>query len=54
MAPAKSTSQPVFEEEIARLEAELARVIALSTTSDSDRTDLTDRLRRLKEKAGIP
>lgn len=54
MAPAKSTSQPAIEEEIARLEAELTRVVALSATSDADRTDLTDRLRRLKKKAGIP
>lgn len=53
MIPAKSTSQPAFEEDIARLEAELARVIALSTTSDAERVELTDRLRRLKKKAGI-
>jgi hypothetical protein len=53
MATAKSMSQPAFEEEIARLEAELTRVVALTTTSDADRADLTDRLRRLKQKAGM-
>jgi hypothetical protein len=50
----KSTSQPAFEEEIARLEAELTRVVALSNTSDTERAELTDRLRRLKKMAGIP
>ena len=54
MAPAKSENQPAFEEEITRLEAELTRVVALSATSDAERADLTDRLRRLKQKAGMP
>ena len=55
MAPAEPKSPPALEEELTRLEAELARVVALSTTSDAQRADLTERLRRLKKKAaGIP
>ena len=53
MAPAKSKDQLALEGEIASLEAEVGRVLALATTSDTNRVDLLDRLRRLKEKAGI-
>ena len=44
---------PAIEEEIARLETEVAAVVALPDTSQTDRASLVDRLRRLKEKAGI-
>ena len=54
MAPARSISQTALEEEITQLEAELTRVVELSTTSDAERADLTDRMRRLKTKAGMP
>ena len=55
MAPAESKSSTALDEELLRLEAELARVVALSTTSDAQRADLTERLRRLKKKAsGAP
>lgn len=53
MPTAMSKRQPTLEEEIAHLEAEMTRVVALSGTSDSDRADLADRLRRLKKKARI-
>lgn len=53
MAPIDATSPPAFEEEIARLEAEMTRVVALTTTSEAARADLADRLRRLKTKAGM-
>lgn len=49
-----ASPQPALEEEINRLEAELTRVVALSATSDAERADLADRLRRLKKKAGMP
>ena len=55
MAPAESKSPTALAEELISLEAELARVVALSTTSDAQRADLTERLRRLKKKAaGVP
>jgi hypothetical protein len=53
MLPAKSMGQPTVEEEIASLEAEMTRVIALSTTSNDERVHLADRLRRLKKKARL-
>ena len=53
MPTAMSKRQPTVEEEIANLEAEMTRVVALSNTSDTERTDLADRLRRLKNKARI-
>lgn len=55
MKPAKSKSksndQPALEEDIASLEAEVGRVVALPATSDAKRVDLLSRMRRLKEKA---
>ena len=53
MPDAKYQSQPALEEEIANLEAEVHRVVALSTTTDISRADLVERLLRLKKKAGI-
>jgi hypothetical protein len=51
VSPAQSKEQPALEEEIATLEVELARVIALTATSDASRVDLLLRLHRLKAKA---
>jgi len=53
MPTARSKRQPTLDEEIANLEAEMTRVVALSGTSDSERADLADRLRRLKKMARI-
>jgi hypothetical protein len=53
MSPDTSKDRPTFEEEIATLEAEVTRVVALSTTTERERADLADRLRRLKKKAGM-
>ena len=54
MVPARSKSQPAFEAEILILETEMTRVVALSTTSNTDRANLADWLQRLKTKAGMP
>jgi hypothetical protein len=54
MTPDRSKGRPALEEEIASLEAEMTRVAALSTTSDTDRANLADRLQRLKQKVGMP
>ena len=49
--PAKSKNERALEEDLARLEAEMNRVAALSTTSDEDRATLAERLHRLKKNA---
>jgi hypothetical protein len=52
MSP-KSQPEPTLNEEIERLEAEIARVVALPMRSDAECADLAARLRRLKEMAGM-
>jgi predicted nucleic acid-binding Zn-ribbon protein len=44
-------SECALATEIASLESEIARVSALRTTTDANRADLQERLRRLKENA---
>ena len=54
MNPTKSKNERALEEDLASLEAQIARVAALSTTSDQDRANLAERLRRLKKKLRTP
>jgi hypothetical protein len=45
--------QHVFAEEIAELEAEVCRVVALNTTTEPVRADLAQRLDRVKAHAAM-
>ena len=47
----KTDPQQNLEQQIADLEAETKRVSALSTTSEANRADLSERLQRLKDRA---
>ena len=52
MTDRNSTRESDFAQEIEDLESETDRVSALTGTTDAERADLVDRLRRIKTLAG--